>query len=453
METKHYNVFVIGSGIAGQTAAKACIAAGLTVAISDKREYGGTCSTRGCDPKKILIQFADLVQHSNQLKGFGIKKSPKIKWKAVQKFKTSFTKPVPSSTENDLMDLGIDLYHQSPKFISKNEITIEGKTISADKFVIATGYVPRTLKLEGSDLLKTSDDILNLKKIPKSAIFIGSGYVGMEFCYVLSTLGCDVTMIEVGDSPLTQFDSFLVDKLTKVLEKNGVKFMFNTTPISIEKLKKNLKLTYEKGGKTKSIKARKIFNTAGRVPAVEKLDLENAGIKADESGVLVNDFMQSTSNVNVYACGDVSSKSLPLTPLSGLQGYIAGHNIINGNAKAFENPLVPSVVFTKPQLASVGYSEEEAKSRYKNVIVYKGDTSDWYSSKKENADAYAYKIIVNERTQKIVGANLLSSQANETINILTLAMNEGLTIRDFKKQIFTYPSYTNDLKSMLKDED
>jgi len=275
----------------------------------------------------------------------------------------------------------------------------------------------------------------------------------MEFCYMLSTLGCEVTMIEVGDSPLTQFDSFLVEKLTKVLEKNGVKFMFNTTPISIEKLKKNLKLTYEKGGKTKTIKARKIFNTAGRVPAVEKLDLENAGIKADESGVLVNDFMQSISNENVYACGDVSSKSLPLTPLSGLQGYIAGHNIINGNSKEFENPLVPSVVFTKPQLASVGYSEEEAKSRYKNVIVYKGDTSDWYSSKKENADAYAYKVIVNERTQKIVGANLLSSQANETINILTLAMNEGLTIRDFKKQIFTYPSYTNDLKSMLKDED
>ncbi|WP_179318655.1 dihydrolipoyl dehydrogenase family protein [Winogradskyella helgolandensis] len=453
MKTKHYNVFVIGSGIAGQTAAKACVASGLTVAISDKREYGGTCSTRGCDPKKIVMQFADLAQHSNQLKGFGIKKSPKINWKAVQKFKTSFTKPVPSSTESDLKDLGIDLYHQSPKFISKNEVMVEGKTISADKFVIATGYVARPLEFEGSDLLKTSDDILNLKKIPKSAIFIGSGYVGMEFCYMLSTLGCDVTMIEASDTALTQFDSFLVEKLIKVLENNGVKFMFNTKPTAVKKLKKNLKLTYEKDGKSKTIKARKIFNTAGRVPAVEKLNLENAGIKADASGVLVNDFMQSTSHEEVYACGDVSSKSLPLTPLSGLQGYIAGHNIINGNSKEFENPLVPSIVFTKPQLASVGYSEEEAKSRYKNVIVYKGDTSDWYNAKKEHAEAYAYKILVNERTQKIVGAHLLSTQANETINILAMAINAGMTIREFKKQIFTYPSYTNDLKSMLKDDD
>lgn len=453
MGTKHYNVFVIGSGIAGQTAAKSCIAAGQTVAISDKREFGGTCATRGCDPKKVLIQFADLMQNSKQLQDLGIKKIPKIKWKAVQKFKKTFTKSVPVNTEKNLADLGIDLYHQSPKFISENEIMVEGKTISADKFVIATGYVPRTLEFEGADYLKTSDDILNLKKIPKSAIFIGSGYVGMEFCYLLSTMGCKVTMIEAGERALTPFDSFLVEKLVKVLENNGVKFIFNAQPKQVKKGNKKLKLAFEIEGKTKTIKAKKIFNTAGRVPAIEKLDLEKATIKADETGVLVNDFMQSTSNENVYACGDVSSKSLPLTPLSGLQGYIVGHNIVNGNSKEFENPLVPSVVFTKPQLASVGYSEEEAKSRYKNVKIYKGDTSTWYNAKKENTEAYAYKILVNERTDEIVGAHVLSSQANETINILTMAINEGLTTTDFKKQLFTYPSYTNDLKPMMKDED
>ncbi|QNK76920.1 NAD(P)/FAD-dependent oxidoreductase [Winogradskyella sp. PAMC22761] len=453
METIHYDVFVIGSGIAGQTAAKACIAAGKTVAISDKREFGGTCATRGCDPKKVLMQFADLEQKAKQLESLGFKNGPKIKWKAVQKFKSTFTKPIPLSTENNLTDLGIDLYHQSPKFISKNEITVEGKTISADKFVIATGLVPRTLEFKGAEFLQTSDAILKLKKIPKSALFIGSGYVGMEFCYMLSTMGCKVTMIEIGQQVLSQFDSFLVKKLTKVLEKRGVQFIYDVQPENIKKGKKNLKLTFQKEGKSKTIKAKKVFNTAGRVPAIEKLDLEQANVKADDSGILVNDFMQSTSNENVYACGDVSSKSLPLTPLSGLQGYIAGHNIINGNTKEFENPLVPSVVFTHPQLATVGYSEEEAKSRYKNVKIYKGDASKWYNAKKENAEAYAYKIIVNERTNKIVGAHLLSAQANETINILTVAINEGLTINKFKKQIFTYPSYANDLKSMLKDEE
>ena len=155
----------------------------------------------------------------------------------------------------------------------------------------------------------------------------------------------------------------------------------------------------------------------------------------------------------MYACGDVSSKSLPLTPLSGLQGYIAGHNIAKGNKKEFQDPLVPSIVFTHPQLAMVGYSEEEAKSRYKNVKIYKGDASGWYNAEKEKAKTYAYKIVVNERTQKIVGAHLLSSQANETINIFAMAINNDMTVDEFKRMIFTYPSYSNDFKSMMKDED
>jgi len=453
MKTEHYDVFVIGSGIAGQTAAEACKAKGLSVAIADKQEFGGTCAIRGCDPKKIMIQFADLVKHAMQLKGLGVKSLPDIKWKAVQKFKSQFTDPVPSSTEAKFKTLGIDLYHQSPKFINENEIMVEGKTISADKFVIATGYVPRELQFKGAEHLGTSHAILNLKKIPKSATFIGSGYVGMEFCYMLSTLGCKVTVLEIEDKALSQFDSFLVDKVVDNLKKSGVTFVFGAETMSIEKLKKNHRITYKHSGKTKTLKSRVVYNTSGRVPAIELLELEKGNISSDQSGVLVNDFLQSKSNKKVYACGDVSSKSLPLTPLSGLQGYIVGYNIIHGNKKEFQDPLVPSVVFTYPQLAMVGYSEEDAKKRYKNVKIYQGNVSHWYNAEKENAEAYAYKIIVNDRTRKIVGAHLLSTQANETINVIATAMNNDMTVDDFKRMIFTYPSYTNDLKSMMKDDD
>jgi glutathione reductase (NADPH) len=453
MKTKHYDVFVIGSGIAGQTAAKACAEKGLSVAIADKREFGGTCAIRGCDPKKVMIQFADLMQHAKQLESLGVKKLPKINWKTVQKFKSKFTDSVPKSTEKNLSGLGIDLYHQSPKFISETEIMVEGKKVSAETFVIATGYVPRELQFDGADLLGSSDDILNLKKIPKSATFIGSGYVGMEFCYMLSAMGCKVTVLEVSDSALSQFDTFLVNKVVDGLKKSGVEFVFNAETISVEKGKKNLKIKYKHKGKVQKIKSRVAFKTSGRVPATALLDLEKANIKADGSGVLVNDFLQSVSHDNAYACGDVSSRSLPLTPLSGLQGYIVGYNIINGNKKKFEDPLVPSVVFTHPNLASVGYSEEEAKARYKNVKVYHGDATDWYNAKKENAEAYAYKIVSNERTGEIVGAHLLSSRANETINVLATAINNGMTVDAFKKMIFTYPSYSSDLKSMMKDAD
>ncbi|WP_431132906.1 dihydrolipoyl dehydrogenase family protein [Psychroserpens mesophilus] len=452
MEIKHYNVFVIGSGIAGQTAAEICAKSGLTVALSDKREFGGTCAIRGCDPKKLMMQFTNLVHQSKQLKGRGVSELPEIKWKSVQKFKSKFTKPVPQATENDLNQLGINLYHQSPKFISESEVLVEGKTISADYFVIASGLVVRPLKMKGFELLQNSDDILNLKKIPKSAIFIGSGYVGMEFCYMLSTLGCKVTMIEKTHKALSQFDSYLVEKLVENLRKNGVDFIFEADPLSVEKLRKNYRVIYKRKGKTTSLKSRVVYNASGRVPAIELLELENADVMFDDSGVLVNDFMQSKSNPKVYACGDVSSKSLPLTPLSGLQGHIAGYNIVHGNKKEFQNQLVPSVVFTHPNLASVGFSEEEANKHYKSIKMYKGDASDWYNAKKENTDVYAYKILVNERTNRIVGAHLLAAKAIETINILSMAIKNAMTVDDFKNQIFTYPSYSNDLKSMLAEK-
>lgn len=449
MTTKQYDVFIIGSGVAGQTAAKICAKNGLSVAIADKRVFGGTCAMRGCDPKKIMLQFATLVQKSTQLKNLGVKKIPEISWKDIQRFQQSYISKVPENTKESLTAIGIDLYHESPKFISKNEIAIAGKNITADKFVIASGLTPRELSFKGANYLKTSDAIFHLKKVPKSATFIGAGYVGMEFCFLLSTLGCKVTMIELGSEALSQFDTFLVDKLVTSMKNNGVEFIFDATIESVEKKKKNYKIHYKRKGKQKSVKSRVVFNTSGRVPSTALLDLHNANIKHDESGIIVNDFLVNSTNKNVYACGDVSSKSLPLTPLSGLQGYIVGNNILKEQSKKFANPLVPSVVFTHPNLATVGYSEKEAKKRYKNIIVIKSDASNWYNAKRENLEAYAFKIIANERTKVIVGAHLLSSEANETINIFVVAINNKVTIDELKKMIFTYPSYASDLKKML----
>ncbi len=260
-------------------------------------------------------------------------------------------------------------------------------------------------------------------------------------------------MIEQGPKALTQFDEFLVEKLVAYLETIGITFIFNAEVTSVEKLNKNLKVNYNSKGKDKSLKSRKAFNTAGRVPSIDMLELSKVKVKSDKSGVLVDDYLKSVSHPNVYACGDVSSKSLPLTPLSGLQGYIVGNNIIKGYSKRFEVPCIPSTVFTNPNLSSVGYSEEGAKKRYKNVKIYKGDASNWYNAKKENNPVYAYKILVNERTDEILGAHLLSSQANETINLFSLAIQQKMTVAEFKKSMFTYPSYSIDLKSMLKNED
>lgn len=453
MKNKHYNVLVIGSGVAGQTAAEICRDNNLSVAITDNREFGGVCANRGCDSKRILLQFSELVYKCQNLKNHGFVKLPKLNWKKVQKFKRSFSNPIPSNTEEKLTELGMSIYYQSPKFINENEVEIEGKVVSADYFVIATGNIPRPLDIEGKEFLKVSEDILNWKKIPKSVTFIGSGYIAMEFACMLATLGSKVTILERENFALAGFDPYLVEKLIEKLKALGVKFIFKADVIALKKLKKNLKISYKHEGESKTHKSRKIINATGRVPSIAALDLDKAGVEADEKGIVVNDHLQSKSNPKVYACGDVSNKSLPLTPLSGLQGYIVGSNVVKENSKILDVPCVPSTVFTTPNLSSVGYLEEEAKARYKNVKVYQGDCSDWYNAKKENEDTYAYTILVNERTDEIVGAHLLSSEANEAINVFATAIYNKMTVKEFKHMIMTYPSYSMDLKKMLENKE
>ena len=444
-----FDVFVIGSGIAGQTAAKACAKAGMKVAIADRREFGGTCANRGCDPKKVLLGPTEIMEASKNLKGKGIAKLSKIKWKKLQKFKRTFTSAVPKTTEENLEKLGMKLYHQSPKFLDTNTLSVEGKTVHADKIVIATGYEPRPLSFDGAKLLKKSDDFLALKKLPKSIAFIGAGYIGMEFAHMAARAGKKVTVFDTGDRPLSPFDADMVSHLTEYSQKLGISFIFKAEIQSVKKGKRKYKLTYKAGGEHKKLKAKLIFNTAGRIPALSELELDKGGVAYDEKGVEVNQFLQSKTNTDVYACGDVSDNDVPLTPLSGLEGYIVGENIVNGNQKKSDTPFIPSVVFTLPNLAKVGYSEADAKDRYKNVIVRQASVAKWFNAERINAPVYAYKILLNERTEEIVGAHLIGPEAGETINLFAMAINNKMTAKQIKRTIFTYPSWANDIKSMV----
>ncbi|MAU71633.1 MAG: pyridine nucleotide-disulfide oxidoreductase [Pseudozobellia sp.] len=449
MEGKKFDVFVIGSGVAGQTVALKCAKAGMRVAIADNREFGGTCANRGCDPKKVLLAATEAFDMAQRLKGKGIEGNLKISWKKLQKFKGSFTDSIPARTEEKLREAGIKLYHQSPSFEGKQSLLVEGKKVKAEKIVVATGYEPRKLIVKGSKFLQTSDDFLNLKKLPKKIVFVGAGYIGMEFAHMACRAGSDVTIIDSGKRSLKSFDPDLVSELTSFSKKMGIEFVFGSKIESIKKGRKKFKLIYKKGGHSKELKADAVFNTAGRVPAISALDLAKGNVSFNENGIETNSYLQSKSNEFVYACGDVSDNGLPLTPLSGREGYIVAENILKNNQKKVDIPVIPSVVFTLPHLASVGYSEEEAKSRYKNVVVKTNDATKWFNAKRINASIYAYKIILNERTEEIVGAHLLGPQAAETINIMTMAINQKMKADELQATLFTYPSWTNDLKSMV----
>ncbi|WP_031426502.1 dihydrolipoyl dehydrogenase family protein [Flavimarina sp. Hel_I_48] len=450
MAVEEYDVFVIGTGSAGKKVADAAAEAGMRVAIADNREYGGTCANRGCDPKKVLVGVTQVLQHARNLEGKGIENPPKVNWKDLMAFKETFVDPVPFTTERALKKEGIKMYHQSPEFIDEETLSVEGKTVKAKKIVIATGHVPMELKISGREHVLTSDDFLELSELPESMIFIGAGYIGMEFAHIAARCGVKVTVIERSDKILNGFDAQLAEYLKEDSEKLGIKFIMNADVKSIEKLTKNFRVSTEQDEKEVEVKAELVFNTAGRIPATAALNLEKGNVAYEKGGITVNSFLQSTSNPKVYACGDVSaSGTLPLTPFSGQEGRIVAKNILKGNHLELEIPPTPSVVFTQPQLATVGMNEKEAKEAGHDFNVKEENVPDWYNAKHINAPRYAFKTLVDKNTGQILGAHLLSPDAGETINLFVLAMVGKLDTGTLKGLPLTYPTWGGDMKAMI----
>ena len=451
MGFEEFDVFVIGTGTAGKSVARECVAEGLKVAIADNREFGGTCANRGCDPKKVLVGLTEILDRAGKMKGHGIIKMPEFSWKDLMEFKKTFTDAVPAATEKDLEELGIKMYHQSPKFLDENTLSVEGKTVKAKKIVIATGNKPLELPVPGRDLPVISDDFLELEELPESIIFIGAGYIGMEFAHIAARCGSDVTVIDSLARPLNNFDEDMVKYLQQASEDIGIKFIFNAQVTEIEKLQTNYRVIADQDGEEISVKAKLVVNAAGRVPSIDELDLEKGNVEFSKKGISVNEYLQSPTNKSVYACGDVSaSEGLPLTPISSQEARLVAANILNKNRpKSINFPPQPSVVFTLPNLASVGLTENQAREKGYDFKVEQKNVPEWFNPKRINDDFYAYKTLVDKKTGLVLGAHLLSAEAGEMINMFVMAMCGKLDCATLKGMIFSYPSWASDIKSMV----
>ncbi|AZQ43396.1 dihydrolipoyl dehydrogenase family protein [Nonlabens ponticola] len=443
---EQYDVFILGTGTAGKLVADRCCSHGMKVGIIDNREYGGTCSQRGCDPKKLMLASSEAYELATNMKGDGIAGEIRIDWKEVQDYARRYTSNIPENTEQMLKSKGVDCYHGDGHFEDAHTFTFDGTTIKSKKFVIATGMKPIELGIPGEEHLLESPDFFTLKELPEKVTFIGGGYIGMEFSHMLARAGVKVTVIEQGDQLLSPFEEFTAGFLLDASRDLGIDVILNAQVSSVEKKDDRLLLHYSKDSSQHQQTTDLAFNTAGREPSVKSLQLENAGVVTGRDGVMVDEYLCSTSQSNFYACGDVSSKNLPLTPLSGLEADVVAANL-TGEKKKFKPVDIPSVTFTIPQVAGIGLTEKQAADQNLDITVHHQDASSWFNTRRLNAKYYAYKVIVDNKTDKILGAHIISHEAAETINIFAVAMNNDLTFTQIKRTIYTYPSWANDIKS------
>ncbi|MGB3592095.1 MAG: NAD(P)/FAD-dependent oxidoreductase [Nonlabens sp.] len=443
-----FDVFVFGSGSAGQGVAKECAKHGLKVAIIDKREYGGVCSLRGCDPKKLVLAPVQAYHAAQNLKSKGLKGSIEIDWREALQHAREYTNGKPRATREDLKEAGITCLEGQAKFVGPHTVDLDGKHIQADHFVIATGMKTMQLDIPGEEHMVDYEQFFELENPPKEILFVGAGYISMEFGNMLSRAGSKITIIEKGPHILSPFEPYCADKIEEAAANAGINIVKQA---DVKEVVKNgaddYTVIYKKDGAEFKVESNLVFNCSGRVPQIDQLGLDKINLETADAGIKVNNRLQSVTHSHIYACGDVSSKHIPLTPLSSREAVTVAKNL-KGEPATIDIDIIPSAAFTFPECASVGMTEHDALDQNKSIEVIEKDASGFYNLKRVNGECYAFKLIVEKGTENLLGAHIVGPDAAEQINLFALAMKAGMTMTQFEDNIFTYPSWGNDLLSL-----
>jgi glutathione reductase (NADPH) len=448
---KNFDVIAIGTGSAASAAAHKCRGAGLSVAVVDSRPFGGTCALRGCDPKKVLVGAAELLDWNRRMSGKGVVTSDvHLDWSELMRFKRTFTKPVPQNREKSFAKAGIATFHGRAHFVGSTSLVIGDETLVGKYVVIGAGAKPATLGIPGEELLTTSETFLELEHLPKKIIFVVGGYISFEFAHIAARVGSEVVVLHRGNRPLEGFDNDLVNTLVHPTREIGVDLRLKTAVTAIEKSSGHLLVRALAEGSEQTFEADLVVHGAGREPDIDDLGLNQGDVARSGKGVLVNEYLQSISNPAVYAAGDaVATEGLPLTPVASQEGHVVAANILKGNQRSPDYKGTPTVVFTIPPLASVGLQEEAARERGFKFTVKHENTSSWYSSRRVNLRHSGYKVLVEKDSGKILGAHLLGLHAEEVINLFALAIRTGLKADDLRRVPYGYPSSSSDVSYMV----
>ncbi|MBW3564508.1 MAG: NAD(P)/FAD-dependent oxidoreductase [Acidobacteria bacterium] len=445
-----FEVVVIGTGATGQTAAVRCAAAGRKVLITDELPYGGTCALRGCDPKKILVAAAEAIDWTRRMRGSGVRsESVEIDWAELQRFKRSFTDPVPEKSERRLQKAGVETRHARARFKGPGTLDLEGIEVRADQIVIATGAEPFPFPFEGASHLMTSTDFLDVESLPRDVTFVGGGFISFEFAHVAARAGSRVRILEMAQRPLGPFEPELVETLVEATRSLGIEILTETKVVGVSSRGDGFDVAIEGPEGSATVPTELVVHGGGRVARIDPLDLEAGGVEATPRGITVDRTLRSVSNSAVWAGGDAADAGIPLTPVAVAHGHIIGSNIVKEGAREATHEVIPSVVFTIPPLARVGLSEKDARDSGVEIEVQMQQTSGWFSSRRIGEDAAMHKVLVERATGRIVGAHLLGHGSEELINLFALAMQSGIPAGELKQVMWAYPTKGSDLPYMV----
>lgn len=431
-----FDYIIIGAGPGGLGLAYRLKTKDNKIAMIENDKWGGTCPNYGCDPTKMMMAVIEAKSHVEHLKGQGISGDLKIDWKGLRSRKLNITDPYEKSTFEGLKNADIETIYGSASFTEQGELQVAGEIYQAKTYIIAAGSRPRRLELDGDEFLKTSNDFLALEELPAKISFMGSGPISLELAQIAKAAGSDVTIISRKKSNVAHFDEEMGQEFINYLKNQGINFIENISVNKVEKFTDGFLLTDGAGFEHKTDL---VIAGVGRQPNSDQLNLDKVGVETDHKGIKVNDYLQ-TSNPKIYAMGDVLSKAEPhLTPVSSFEGNYLGQNLPNANKVPIHYPQIPTIIFGTAKLAEVGILTGTG-IRTKSLNL-----KSWYTYKRINDPLAKLKVAINEN-QEIVGASTVSSVADEVINLISILIQQKMTLADVEKMIFTYPTVASDLE-------
>lgn len=435
--SRDFDLFVIGAGSGGVRAARMSAGFGARVAIAEDRYLGGTCVNVGCVPKKLFVYASRFAAEFAESRGFGWDlQPPEFLWSRLLANKNREIARLNGVYARLLKDSGAQLIEGRARLVDAHTVAVGDRTWTADRILVATGGWPRVPEFPGREHVITSNEVFHLQQLPRRALVVGGGYIAVEFAGIFQGLGVQTTQIYRGGLFLRGFDGECRTFLAAEVRKRGVDLRFNTDVQSIGRNANGLHVVLTDGN---AIDTDLVLYATGRAPSSAGLGLEQAGVKLRPGGAIeVNDAMQ-TSVPHIFAIGDVTDR-VNLTPVATAEGTALARNLFGGQDARVDYDGIPSCIFSQPNLATVGMTEEAARENGRAVLVFRTSFTPMKQQLGGGSEKTLMKLVVDKASDRVLGAHMVGPEAGEIIQGIAIAMKAGATKAMFDATIGIHPT-------------
>jgi glutathione reductase (NADPH) len=440
-----FDLFVIGAGSGGVRASRIAAGHGARVAVAEEYRVGGTCVIRGCVPKKLLVYGAHFAEDLVDAQRFGWQIPAKaFDWPTLRDNVLGEVDRLNGLYQTTLDSNKVTTLLGRATFVDRHTVAVDGKDYSARHILIATGARPFIPDVPGADLGITSNEVFHLPALPRRIVIAGGGYIANEFAGIFHELGVDVTLINRSETILRGWEPALADRLLTISMAKGINFKLNCRLDRLEKTGDAMTVHFTDG---KSIETDCFLWAAGRLPNTEGLGLDAAGVALNDSGAIAVDADSQTNVAHIHAVGDVTDR-VQLTPIAIREGHAVADRLFGTRRWQVDYTAIPSAVFSNPPLGSVGLTEAQARNTYGSVRIFTSDFRPMRNVLAGRNERALYKLIVDESSDKVVGAHMIGPDAPEILQAVAIAIRAGLTKAQFDDTVALHPTMSEELVLM-----